>query len=994
MLAESFEGTTKIPGIPGQTVLDLPEGELPLHSLALAADDNALWIAGDEGLRIQRPDGTRVASAPSSPGHVMQGVAPLDAQRAWALVRRPEPGAACLLYTPDGGTTWLTQAVAPQAGSAAAYRRYWAPWYGATLLVLASVAAWMLFAVAPRSRSANTDDAPDLATPDTLAGSEGAATTLRSDQPVADKAADRLGFRPAVEALSSFIRNADTEPRVTIAVTGEWGSGKSSIMRMLQTDLRRAGFRTAWFNAWHHQQEGRQLSALFNAVRRQAVPGFTQQPAAWLRIRFRLIWRRGLGYQAVTVLLVLLVGVSGALALGDYFSVGREQALSNLRLHMKHHLLGEKRTVVTGATLTALDPFRSPAAAPAATTAAPAAAGSAPAQPDGSSLQSAGNSGNGNGSSRSAIAPRSDPCATPANVAKAEPVRPVVFCYMKRALLWEAETAALAATADTPRPATCGDQRNVKPAERCVFARPEDLIATIEAHAGAPGVPVGTLWPSERQAILKAAETLPPPPLFPWFENLLLPLGGLAGLVALLFTKGISVYGLQLLQPLRTLVTLGAARDESAKEPVGTVERYRAEFCLLTEALDGRLVIFVDDLDRCTPETVNGLMELTNYMVDIGRCFIVLGAAMERVKLCIKPPVPDARQTQDEYARAYLRKLVHIELPVPDNRDQLDRLFEDTPLHGQAPATGAASPSAVTRWWAALPTRTMLRGAVGLLAALALVTLLQLAFSVGVRLQRGYEGRPQNVVAVAPASARLPEADGANASTRATASLGTAADAASAPASAPLGLASPGPAGSTLPWPLWLGFALLAAAGLAWRLPRQRLDRVTLMLGGALRAHDSRRFLMALTIWRGVVIEHDPTPRHVKRFYNRARLFSAYEREDAWARWRAQRDQQSPANGAAASQPAAATDDAHVLMLAALHHTVPAFLDELAQHLAADTDPQRVVARLRHVASQPGPHAVPPAVLERLDWHATTFGLPSAEQVRRFSARLAGIDVR
>ena len=60
--------------------------------------------------------------------------------------------------------------------------------------------------------------------------------------------------------------------------------------------------------------------------------------------------------------------------------------------------------------------------------------------------------------------------------------------------------------------------------QRCVFASAEQLIATLDAHAFADR---SKLWPSEKKAILAAAETLPPPPVFPWFENFLV--GGLAG---------------------------------------------------------------------------------------------------------------------------------------------------------------------------------------------------------------------------------------------------------------------------------------------------------------------------------------------------------------------------------------------------------------------------------------------------------------------------------
>ena len=140
--------------------------------------------------------------------------------------------------------------------------------------------------------------------------------------------------------------------------------------------------------------------------------------------------------------------------------------------------------------------------------------------------------------------------------------------------------------------------------------------------------------PSERKAIIDAAEVIAPPPLMPTIEHFL----PLLALLGLLVTKGLSVYGFQLLSPLRSLLGGALGKTEGGAEPTGTIERYRAEFGLLCDALDGRLVIFIDDLDRCTPdgEQPAGDDQLPGRRWPL---FVVMGAAMERVKRCIQPPV-------------------------------------------------------------------------------------------------------------------------------------------------------------------------------------------------------------------------------------------------------------------------------------------------------------------------------------------------------------------
>jgi hypothetical protein len=324
-----------IAGAKAQEQVSPPIGPTPDNAdlkAAFFATERLGWAVGKSGAILATRDGGNAWTPQTSGTEVglISAHFTADGQRGWAVGDN-----GTILGTGDGGRLW--SALAP-------YQRYWAPWYLATLALLAFT-LFLLLGLVETAQPGSDADGPPLA--------DSAATLLRSDQPVADKLFDRLGVRPAVEALSSFIRNCDTEPRVTIAITGEWGNGKSSVMRMLQTELEHAGFRTAWFNAWHHQQEGRQLTALFEAVRKQAVPRWWRQPVSALRVRSRLIWGRGGFYRSVAVATALLA----ALLAGDLLAEGWRSALDRLRLNVAHHVLQERRTAITGASLAKLDPF-------------------------------------------------------------------------------------------------------------------------------------------------------------------------------------------------------------------------------------------------------------------------------------------------------------------------------------------------------------------------------------------------------------------------------------------------------------------------------------------------------------------------------------------------------------------------------------------------------------------------------------------------------------
>ena len=112
-------------------------------------------------------------------------------------------------------------------------------------------------------------------------------SVLHSDVPIENVSADRLGFVTLVDALRRFLDNPATAPPVVLSVNGPWGSGKSSIMKMLAAELRKTGrFRIVWFNAWQYQKEQQILAAFLQTITRQlsAQSGFV--------FRARLAWAR------------------------------------------------------------------------------------------------------------------------------------------------------------------------------------------------------------------------------------------------------------------------------------------------------------------------------------------------------------------------------------------------------------------------------------------------------------------------------------------------------------------------------------------------------------------------------------------------------------------------------------------------------------------------------------------------------------------------------
>jgi hypothetical protein len=158
-----------------------------------------------------------------------------------------------ILASTDNGGTWLHETQGPDG--AAPNHKLPALWYWllAGLFMVVSSVVVAIPGVPPVAEVSVADWAV-------------------TDAPLKPGDIDSLNFTPMALGLSRFVRNPKTQPPVTIAIEGEWGEGKSSVMSLLKGDLKKSRYCPVWFNAWHHQSEEQLLAALLEHIKDQAIP--------------------------------------------------------------------------------------------------------------------------------------------------------------------------------------------------------------------------------------------------------------------------------------------------------------------------------------------------------------------------------------------------------------------------------------------------------------------------------------------------------------------------------------------------------------------------------------------------------------------------------------------------------------------------------------------------------------------------------------------------
>lgn len=138
----------------------------------------------------------------------------------------------------------------------------------------------------------------------------------------------------------------------------------------------------------------------------------------------------------------------------------------------------------------------------------------------------------------------------------------------------------------------------------------------------------------------------------------------------------------------------GLIKPGESKSVPEEIDAFRKEFSkLLDKAGVKQLVVLVDDLDRCLPETAIETLEAIRLFVFTERTAFIVAADEAMIEYSVRkhfPDLPDSTGPRD-YARNYLEKLIQVPVRVPALGESETRIYVTLLLVGAELGEDSAS---------------------------------------------------------------------------------------------------------------------------------------------------------------------------------------------------------------------------------------------------------------------------------------------------------------
>lgn len=185
------------------------------------------------------------------------------------------------------------------------------------------------------------------------------------------------------------------------------------------------------------------------------------------------------------------------------------------------------------------------------------------------------------------------------------------------------------------------------------------------------------------------------------------------------------------------------------------IAEFRKEFDNLLKAADvDQLVVLIDDLDRCLPDTAIETLEAVRLFVFTAKTAFVIGADEAMIEYAVRkhfPDLPDSNGPQS-YARNYLEKLIQVPFRIPALGEVETRIFVTLLLAGAQCGEDSevfkklvhAAKEKLKRPWLGSLDNVTVRSALGDDAA-KVGNALMLSEQIGPTLASGARGNPRQI---------------------------------------------------------------------------------------------------------------------------------------------------------------------------------------------------------------------------------------------------------
>lgn len=105
-------------------------------------------------------------------------------------------------------------------------------------------------------------------------------------------------------------------------------------------------------------------------------------------------------------------------------------------------------------------------------------------------------------------------------------------------------------------------------------------------------------------------------------------------------------------------------KDEETKSATQQIEELRSDFEKILEKLDIKLVVLVDDLDRCLPETAVSTLEAMRLLLFVKRTAFIIAADEQMIRNGVRAHFGNV-DLSDDLVTSYFDKLIQVPITVP-----------------------------------------------------------------------------------------------------------------------------------------------------------------------------------------------------------------------------------------------------------------------------------------------------------------------------------------